>query len=58
MNSLCESEFHIHGVICMIVRHKENISGSATYSDFYVNYYSFGRLSSVCDFNRLRSFYL
>ena len=36
--SLCDSEFHIHGVICMIVRHKENASGSATYSDFFVSY--------------------
>ena len=25
INSLCDSEFHIHGVICMIVRHKENV---------------------------------
>ena len=24
INSSCDSEFHIHGVICMIVRHKEN----------------------------------
>ena len=37
-NSSCESEFHIHGVICMIVRHKENVLGSATYSDFHVSY--------------------
>ena len=36
--SLCDSEFHIHGVICMIVRHRENASGSATYSDFFVSY--------------------
>ena len=38
LNSLCDSEFQIHGVICMIVRHKENVLGSATYSDFYVSY--------------------
>ena len=38
INSLCDSEFHIHGVICMIVRHKENVLGSATYRDFYVSY--------------------
>ena len=25
-------------VICMIVRHKENVLGLATYSDFYVSY--------------------
>ena len=37
-NSSCDSEFHIHGVICMIVRHKENVLGSATNSDFYVSY--------------------
>ena len=37
INSSCDSEFHIHGVICMIVRHKENVLGSATYSDFYVS---------------------
>ena len=38
INSLCDSEFHIHGVICMIVRHKENVLGSAINSDFYVSY--------------------
>ena len=38
INSSCDSEFHIHCVICMIVRHKENVLGSATYSDFYVSY--------------------
>ena len=38
LNSSCDSEFHIHGVICMIVRHKENVLGSTTYSDFYVSY--------------------
>ena len=38
INSLRDSEFHIDGVICMIVRHKENVFGSATYSDFYVIY--------------------
>ena len=32
------TQFHIHGVICMIVRHKENVLGSATYCDFYVSY--------------------
>ena len=37
INSSFDSEFHIHGVICMIVRHKENILGSATNSDFYVS---------------------
>ena len=36
--SSCDSEFHIHGVICMIVRHKENVLGSATHSDFHVSY--------------------
>ena len=38
INSLCDSEFHIHGVICMIVRHRENVLRSATYSHFYVSY--------------------
>ena len=38
INSSCDSEFHIHGVICMIVRHKENVLVSATYSDFYASY--------------------
>ena len=38
INSLCDSEFHINGVICMIVRHKENALGSSTNSDFYVSY--------------------
>ena len=38
INSLCDSEIHILGVIYMIVRHKENILGSATHSDFYVSY--------------------
>ena len=37
-NSLRYSEFHMHGVICMIVRHRENVLGSATYSDFYMSY--------------------
>ena len=37
INSSCDSEFHIHGVTCMIVRHKENVLGSATHSDFYVS---------------------
>ena len=32
------SELHIHGVICMIIRHKENVLGSATHSDLYVSY--------------------
>ena len=32
------TQFHIHGEICMIVRHKENVLGSATNSDFYVSY--------------------
>ena len=41
--TLCE--FHIHGVICMIVRHKENVLGSATYSDFYVDWGQF-----TCDY--------
>ena len=37
-NSSCDSEFHIHGVICMIVRHNKNALCSATNSDFYVSY--------------------
>ena len=58
INSVCDLEFHIHRVICMIVRHKENVLGSATNSDLYVSYKSFGRLRSVCDCNRFRSDYL
>ena len=38
INSLCDSEIHIHGVICMIVIHRENAFGSATHSDFYASY--------------------
>ena len=38
INSSCDSELHIHGVICMIVRHKENVLVSATHSDFSVSY--------------------
>ena len=38
INSLCDSEFHIHGVICIFVRHKENVLGSATYGYLYVSY--------------------
>ena len=38
INSSCDSEFHIHGVICMIVKHIENVLVSATHSDFYVSY--------------------
>ena len=38
LDSLCDSESHIPGVICMIVRHKENVFGSATNSDFYESY--------------------
>ena len=34
---ICIYKFHIHGVVCMIVRHKENVLGSATYSDFDVS---------------------
>ena len=34
----------MYGVACMIVRHKENVLGSATYCEFYVSYLSFGRL--------------
>ena len=58
INSLCDSEFHMHGVICMIVRHKENLSGSATYREFNVSYLSFVRLRSVCECYWLWSVYL